>query len=553
MKIETYLPRWTKSQKIEDSGRDPLGLARVHERLTDWLVPGITTQTDRARYYSFYLWSIYDTNRTDMPSNRRQFIEGMRRREAVFVLSCLAHHDGVGPVDLVGVEKGSKIWKRDPKPRWFSTDFQPLPSNPLGGYSQYYGGSLYRLGLTHTPENANGVDQLTPGGRKVAEAFESSISRTQFLRGKHQVDDELSFTVLRDLGNKACLCELPGTNGAERELLTNLFFGLDEFENDDALLRRQTLLLCLDVIDFANRSRMPIHEKDFDHSVLREAAYFRQIGSDKKTIDYAPGGSLGICSERWRLVELHRYYAYVLETLFATILSELEKARAGLSLDEFVSQLDWADMSAILKKWGRIPERNRLADWLASIAGDREQIDKTMSRSFDRRVGLGARLNEIDICDETDETESPSKRIVLSLALLFTLYCRFYNSRATDLWGSVSGLARDDLWFDVTARRIDNHLARGSTVKEFLCDLIQKEVVDQHKLITVVEKGHIENSWLQLIDGKLLWRRTYAPVWRSAKLENCRKIICDLSLAKVNPKGTLSLTSRGRALQSQLL
>ncbi|MBI5396726.1 MAG: hypothetical protein HZA91_15640, partial [Verrucomicrobia bacterium] len=55
-----FWPQWTRRVVIEGSGRDPLGLSRVSDSLTDFLLPSIITTTDRARYYSFYTWAIAD-------------------------------------------------------------------------------------------------------------------------------------------------------------------------------------------------------------------------------------------------------------------------------------------------------------------------------------------------------------------------------------------------------------------------------------------------------------------------------------------------------------
>ena len=54
----TYLPRWTRRVVMEGTGRDPLGLSRVSDEFTGFLLPSIITITPRARYFSFYPWAI---------------------------------------------------------------------------------------------------------------------------------------------------------------------------------------------------------------------------------------------------------------------------------------------------------------------------------------------------------------------------------------------------------------------------------------------------------------------------------------------------------------
>ena len=46
----SFLPRRTKRVRTDGGGRDPLGLSRVTENITDHLLQGIITTTDRARY-----------------------------------------------------------------------------------------------------------------------------------------------------------------------------------------------------------------------------------------------------------------------------------------------------------------------------------------------------------------------------------------------------------------------------------------------------------------------------------------------------------------------
>src|SRR6185369_15564 len=81
-------PQWTRRVAMEGSGRDPLGLSRVSDALTDFLLPDIITTTDRARYYSFYTWAVGDIEelRQGKKSNI-SFEEEFQRREAAFALA----------------------------------------------------------------------------------------------------------------------------------------------------------------------------------------------------------------------------------------------------------------------------------------------------------------------------------------------------------------------------------------------------------------------------------------------------------------------------------
>ena len=70
------------------------------------------------------------------------------------------------------------------------TNFKVLPSNSMGGYGQYYGGSLYQLGLTS--RNEEGIERCAPGkGVEIAEAFHEIVRESPFCKNKYY--EESSF------------------------------------------------------------------------------------------------------------------------------------------------------------------------------------------------------------------------------------------------------------------------------------------------------------------------------------------------------------------------
>jgi hypothetical protein len=81
------LPKWTKRAATDLSGRDPLGLSRVAQMLADGLLPGIITQTDRARYYALYCWILWHIEREDRPDGWQTFVASFQRRGAAIALA----------------------------------------------------------------------------------------------------------------------------------------------------------------------------------------------------------------------------------------------------------------------------------------------------------------------------------------------------------------------------------------------------------------------------------------------------------------------------------
>src|ERR1700733_6222577 len=174
------LPQWTKRVVTELGGRDPLGLSRVGQLLTDLLLPGITTQTNRARYYGLYCWILWHIQEQERPQRWEEFVHAFQRREAAVALSTLVNDIDTSPV---GVEAAKRRLAEGEATGEINTSFQVLPSNPLGGFGQYYAGSLYALGLTHRPGDKmfRVTDDL---GKKLALAIEDSVANTPYIRRK---------------------------------------------------------------------------------------------------------------------------------------------------------------------------------------------------------------------------------------------------------------------------------------------------------------------------------------------------------------------------------
>ena len=101
---QKYHPQWTRRVAVDGSGRDPLGFSRVSDAVVDYLLRGITTTTDRARYYSFYTWAIADIEALrNSKSTPVDFQEEFQRREAALALSSALGKDSGLPI--VGIRQ----------------------------------------------------------------------------------------------------------------------------------------------------------------------------------------------------------------------------------------------------------------------------------------------------------------------------------------------------------------------------------------------------------------------------------------------------------------
>ena len=176
--LTSMLPNWTKRVVMKGTGRDPLGLSRVSDKITDHLLPAITTQTSRARYYSFYPWCFWHINETEDPKTGADHRSAFHRREAAFAISSVLSGS---ENTIVGVEQANRYLYQARDAKEVDTSFQVLPSNADGGFGQYYGGSIAtKLGLVGVDENGR---YYTGEGRgtALAEAFQSAVDKCPYI------------------------------------------------------------------------------------------------------------------------------------------------------------------------------------------------------------------------------------------------------------------------------------------------------------------------------------------------------------------------------------
>src|ERR1700722_461883 len=108
----------------------PLGLSRVTENITDHLLQGIITTTDRARYYSFYCWSLWHAQQAGSPRKFADYIRAFRRREAFMALSTMLADNEAAPVGVRMV--GPKLAAAN-RTGTADCDFKVLPSSEIWG------------------------------------------------------------------------------------------------------------------------------------------------------------------------------------------------------------------------------------------------------------------------------------------------------------------------------------------------------------------------------------------------------------------------------------
>src|SRR6266571_693557 len=286
--LSELLPQWTKFVVTDLSGRDPLGLARVATSITDYLMPGIVVATDRARYYALYSWILWNIRGTETPAADAAFAEAFQRRESAFAIATLLQDPDASPVGKRAVARELERVDTDVR-----TGFRVLPSDALGGYGQYYSGSLYKLGLTHRPVGE--FDQVTTDrGTRLAEAIEKTIRSTQWATESAFRKRRTSLQTLKASAARLSLDAIHKSFAEhERVALSEIFFGFDAEESGVASLRRQSLARLLDLVRVYAKNSIPLGATDgatLDDQLVLGPAYFGTLvdANGKAASPYVP-------------------------------------------------------------------------------------------------------------------------------------------------------------------------------------------------------------------------------------------------------------------------
>ncbi|MBX7213700.1 MAG: hypothetical protein K1X39_06760 [Thermoflexales bacterium] len=536
------LPQWTSRSKVSDINRDPLGLVRVFDRMGEWLLSGVTTATRRARYYAFYPWAIWSTTTVHHTHARPGFVNGLRRREAAFVLAQAAVESKSEPIgtNLLGVDEGRRHWNEREPSQPISLDFRPLPANDLGGYGQVYQGSLFKLGLVSRPESANGCDLVTEAAMPLVRAYQDAIGHTAYGQTLATSDPaSLSAENLVGYGKK---CRIRALSVGEKVTIQDLMFGPPTLDAPEAINRRDSFLWCLWVTGQAERAD-GFESETIDRLLLGQAAYTNRLLRDGREIQLEVPEALRTCADRYALLRGHGYAMCALEAVFGLLLDAT--APDPLTVEGFVDGLSLPNLKRAWSRRMRVPPaRDVLAGWLESSAA-------TPNRGRGALTDPGSEYGLEFAFDDA----GPADVLAACVMTFFAIYERQRAWRGVHPpWIEMSGWAGDDLWFEQIAKLIDECADQRVSFRDFLVRLI-RDIILRHERRTHSQRGQSHSPWLRQDDRNRIGRvKGYETFMRPSRLNSAMSILNDLGLVDMNSDpdaetaNAIRLTADGRRL-----
>jgi len=145
------------------------------------------------------------------------------------------------------------------------------------------------------------VRELSPIGKRLAQAYAASISRTKYVTERWALKNSVSASVLEQFGARSGLCELSLKSSIDRSALRNMFFSKDGFlAKESHYRRRMSLLLLIECIGRAHSAGI-----SFDNSSFSDFCYFGEIlledESGRTSVPVALPESLRDIAHRWRI------------------------------------------------------------------------------------------------------------------------------------------------------------------------------------------------------------------------------------------------------------
>ncbi|MCZ7652549.1 MAG: hypothetical protein M5U13_15810 [Thermoanaerobaculia bacterium] len=436
---KTELLRWSDHVPLSEA-QDPLGLSlRGSTRLASRLLYCVTSNTPRARYFSFLPWAVSDWTRNEKPTKTALGLkEAIVLREKALVLGCVAHHAGT-PCDQ------GRLVGSDSIREWFrkglaDADLRKLPFAKKPALDVYLN-SLVNLGAFVSDDERPDSDEsdpaagtfddlrLAPLGEQLAQAYAEAIGRLPVLPDISSRARRCSLTKLRQLGRRGCFCALPKQKAPEVELLRDIFFASVPLRGEAHRDRKRSLLLLLELC-----RQLSADGWLFNEALFRDSTYFGEVVSDEDDLfPLAIPDALTDIATRWRMFYFHHYMSVALEGMFAWLVGQAGAAGlAGCSLGSLTAQLNAKSVRSALSGELDIPVSSRFgastpSDLFSRLAGTATHLDAHASLRLDQALRAGHAVSELrleELIRKRQYSTAPAG-LALPLVLLGLTLSRF--------------------------------------------------------------------------------------------------------------------------------
>jgi hypothetical protein len=550
-------PSWNKPVKEYDRALDPLGMNRVNDRMVAELVQGFTSLTPRARYYSFYVWAIDQIRKKNLAKNFVEFKNTFYDFERLFMLSCIAHEEKAesdNHNDVNGSATGRNVWNdhSDKIPLNFS-----YFGNRLGGYGQYYQGSLVNLMLVEQQEEDE-FERPSKLGSQIIKNFDTIAKDSKFL--SHVSKSDIPKDELIKIGEKICLCKIKNQKNSEKKVLTDLLFGLIGQKDRFSQNRFQSLSLILQIINQVQNKKV-IEGQDF-----LDAVYFGQIKTSDKIEFISIPNKLDEVSKKWKLVKAHDNYSLASESILQMFLEFLQQDIVnGQNIDDFNQKAieSQEKFNQILKIRGKITDES-VQDIIQMIL-EQNNINKNsellgQSKRYDS-INISSEINEHYFIENLENIKKLknfdiSNIVINSIFLVLLTGLRFFaiiNSSENSIkW--LKRLEKNDTgvlqFTNFVADQIKQNVSFGIFVRNFISKFVisQAESIYKEK----IRSSTNPKCWFHKEGTQYFKDRDYRAKHRAIRFSTAISLMHDLDLLD-QTEGSIRCTKQSQQILDKIL
>lgn len=485
---------WTK--KIESSSivRDPLGLWSHLNIQVDY-VPGITSVTNRIRYYSLLAW-YYENLFDKRILNQKDF-------ERLFILICLSHHEG----NYNHLSLGNVFNKQRFKDTWNSIGFFKLDFQINGFGRTYYNRQLDILRCCWT-DQFNQVHR-SPINYELSHYF-PHVDFNFFKKKLFSRDD-----LLENISG-FCICK---KYDEEIDVMTKLLFGFSKYTNNEWSIdqdsyikfmdegkinfnfkgseldteeilfsnvpsyiemnqrRRNTLFMFLKIIAETNPLRNELHKAIWD------AIYLQQNTYTKEKIDFK---KLDRILRYWEVLQLNVYYVYSLEKIL-DVIQKIVFYETGINKNKLLISLGIDNILSELSKLCNIEIKNTT---------ELNDIINALYSTSKADEGLNSPINESLIYNNIARAEY-LEEILANVVLLIFLLKRKYESINKNIIENAriekNIYIKEKLRIDILFNYIDQN--RSKNIISYLNYLVES-IIERHLYEANVRMSRGTRNWL---------------------------------------------------------
>lgn len=526
MRLDDFLPRWTERVEPEPGGRDPLGLSRVSAQLVEWLLPGIVTNTPRARYFSLFTWILWDLQRCAIPPQKKRLTTAFRRRDAFIALATMRADPDSSPVGYRVVRHKLQELKGDT----INIDFRTLPARELGGLEQYYVGSLQELGLVRRDGNFFRVtEDQRFSGQRLAEAVHQSVKQTTAVR-RSLLDEPIVPLAALDASSRQFSINAIKEPFAqqERDLLRKIFFseiGVSQHSRN----RPQTLgLILFRLKEYADLGQavpdpvdLPLLISPAFHGLLLDPS-----GQPSAIAKVPPFDQPVIVM--WQQFALHQMVTRAIEDLFSALLKTTEPYAQGLSPEDIVKQWIRQGFQAALEEAVGAPSRAPYQLMAGMGLKKPPDAEKCQNAQADTKKRTARR--DLSLLFEQSDLPAPemAARAVHALAHLYPRWRHLSQSPEISdlqLW------AGPNLWAATVLPGLDRWFQEDLDWNKALKLAIEDWLVQPHERVAS-EKGNQQHRWIDLVGPRIVKLQDLEPPARASRWNAALGVLRDLDLVR---------------------